>query len=163
MDKKLYGGKYPSAANLLIEQGITSAPRQTKVELVWAQGVEITYTLRNLTPANFREYSDQLLLLAYQEMMRYNEYKWKSAAFEVKLGRLKKGRDLPEIATFKCAMHDEPEIAVYGPGYEVPQKFFLQDKVADILDIVKRYPGKVSKQNPYKVVKLVISIREPRD
>lgn len=163
MDKKTYGGRYPAAARLLIEQGVTSAPRQVeRNDIIWAEGIDIIYSLKNLTPVNFRKYSDSLLLLTYQEMMRYNEYKWKSAGFEVKLGRLKKGRDLPDIATFQCAMHDEPEIAVYGPGYDTPQRYFLKDKVEDILDIVKRYPSKVSKQNPYKVIKLVIHIREPR-
>lgn len=163
MEKKPWGGRYPSAARYLMDQDVTSIPRQVKrIDLNWAEGVDIIYTLRGLTPANFRAYSDSLLLLAYQEAMRYDEYKWKFARFEVKLGRLKKGRDLPEIASFQCAMHDEPEIMVYGPGYEVPQKHFLYHKVLDILDIVKRYLGKVSKQNPYRVTKLVISIREPR-
>lgn len=161
MDKKSYGGKYPQTARYLIEQGITSVPKQTKKELNWAEGIDITYNLKNMTPVQFRRYADQLLLLAYQEMMRYNEYKWKYARFDVKLGRLKKGRDLPDIASFQCAMHDEPEIAVYGPGYEVPQRHFLYHKVEDILDIVKRYTGKVSTQNPFRVIKLVISIREP--
>ena len=163
MEKIIYGGHYPSAARYLMEPDVTSIPRQVKRDdLNWAEGVDITYTLRGLTPANFRTYSDSLLLLAYQEAMRYNQYKWAFASLEVKLGRLKKGRDLPEIASFKSAMHDEPEIMVYGPGYEVPQRHFLKDKVVDILDIVKRYLGKVSKQNPYRVVRLVISIREPR-
>jgi len=163
MEKKLYKGRYPSAANLLIREGIISTPRQEiREDIRWAEGIDITYTLKNLTPVNFQKYSDSLLLLAYQEMMRYNEYTWKFARFDVRLGRLKKGRDLPEISSFQSGMHDDPEIAVYGPGYEVPQKFFLTDKVNDIIDIVKRYPGKVSKQAPYKVVKLVISIREPR-
>lgn len=162
MNKKPYVGKYPTAAKLLMSEGVTSMPRQTKRDdLRWAEGIDITYTLKGLTPVKFREYSDSLLLLAYQEMMRYNEYKWKYARFEVKLGRLKKGRDLPEIASFQCSMHDEPEIAVYGPEYEVPTRPFLKNKVEDILDIVKRYPGKVSKQSPYKVIKLVIYIREP--
>jgi len=57
-------------------------------------------------------------------------------------------------------MHDEPEIAVYGPGYEVPQRHFLYHKVEDILDITKRYTGKVSTQNPFRVIRLVISIRQ---
>lgn len=163
MDKIPYAGRYPSTARYLMEEDVTSIPRQVKLdELKWAEGVEIIYTLRGLTPANFQKYSDQLLLLAYQEAMRYNQYKWKFAKFEVKLGRLKKGRDLPEIATFQAAMHDDPEIMVYGPGYEVPQRFFLYHKVQDILDIAKRYMGKVSKQNPYRVIKLIISIREPR-
>lgn len=163
MEKKPYSGRYPSAARYLMESDVTSIPRQIKRnDLHWAEGVDIIYTLRGLTPANFRTYADSLLLLAYQEMMRYNEYKWKFAKFDVKLGRLKKGRDLPEIASFQCASHDDPEIAIYGPGYEVPQRHFLYHKVQDILDIVKRYLGKVSKQNPYRVVKLIINIREPR-
>jgi len=160
MDKKPYGGRYPSTARYLMEQGVTSAPRQVRREFTWAEGIDITYNLRNMTPKNFRIYADQLLLLAYQEMMRYNEYKWKFAKFDVKLGRLKKGRDLPDIASFQSAMHDDPEIAVSGPGYEVPQRHFLYHKVEDILDIVKRYQGKVNTQNPFKVIRLVISIRQ---
>jgi len=113
MDKKPYGGKYPSVARHLMDTGITSAPRQTKRELNWAEGIDITYNLKGMTPKNFRKYADQLLLLAYQEMMRYNEYKWKYARFDVKLGKLKKGGDLPDIASFQSAMHDEPEIAVF--------------------------------------------------
>ena len=163
MDKKPYSNVYPSAARYLIEEDVCATPRQVKRdELNWAEGIDIVYTLRGLTPANFRHYSDSLLLLAYQEAKRYNEYKWKFARFDVRLGRLKAGRDLPEIASFQASMHDDPEIMVYGPGYETPRKEFLKDKVEDILDITKRYSGKVDKQNPYKVVKLIISIREPR-
>lgn len=161
MQKIVYGGHYPSAARHLIEEDIASTPRQQPKSFKWAEGMDIVYTLRNLTPVNFQKYSDTLLLLAYQEAMRYNKYKWKFARFEVRLGRLAKGRDLPEIASFQCAMHDEPDTMVYGPGYEVPQRHFLYHKVEDILDIVKRYLGKVSKQNPYRVVKLIISIRDP--
>lgn len=163
MNKIPYAGRYPSAARMLIEQNVTSAPRQIRRDDInWADGIDIVYTLKGLTPAAFREFSDSLQLLAYQEAMRYNEYKWKYARFEVKLGRLKKGRDLPEIASFQSAMHDDPEVLIYGPGYETPRREFLYNKVEDILDIVKRYLGKVSKQNPYKVIKLIISIREPR-
>jgi len=161
MEKKPYKGKYPSAANYLIEEGVTSAPKQIAKTFTWSEGIDITYTLKGLTPVNFRKYADSILLLAYQEAMRYVEYKWAFTKLEVKLGRLKKGKDLPDVASFQSAMHDEPSIMVYGPGYEVPQRHFLKDKIEDILDIVKRYMGKVSKQSPYKVIKLVISIRSP--
>jgi len=161
--KKLYAGSYPSAARFLMEEDITSIPRQQEKHFKWAEGIDIIYTLRHLTPVNFRKYMDSLLLLAYQEAMRYESSKWKFARFDVKLGRLKKGRDLPEVASFQTAMHDDPEILCYGPGYEVPKRHFLYHKVEDILDIVKRYPGKVSGQAPYRVVKLVISIREPNE
>lgn len=162
MDRIPHRGVYPSAARYLIEEDVCSIPRQHKRELAWAEGIDIVYTLRGLTPANFLKYSDTLLLLALQEARRYDQYKWKFAGFDVRLGRLKKGRDLPEIATFQASMHDEPDIMVYGPGYEVPQKYFLYNQVEAILDIAKRYTDKVNKQSPYKVIRLFISIREPR-
>ena len=160
--KKPYRGQYPSAARFLMEEGVTSIPRQSEVSLRWATGVDIVYTLKNMTPANFARYADSLLLLAYQEAMRYNEYKWKFAGFDVRLGRMKKGRDLPEIVTYQAAMHFDPEVMVYGPGYDVPQRHFLKDKVEDILALTKKYRDKVSKQNPYRVIRLFIKIREPR-
>lgn len=162
MQKLAYAGHYPSAARYLIESDITSTPRQKTRDLRWAEGVDIVYTLRGLTPANFYRFSDYLLLLAFQEATRYNQYRWKFAAFDVRLGRLKKGRDLPEVVTFQAHMHDEPDIMVYGPGYEVPQEIFLKDQIAKILDIAKRYQDKVQKQTPYRVIRLTISIREPR-
>jgi len=160
VEKIPYRGQYPSAARYLIEQNITSTPRQYEKELRKMSGLDIIYKLRNLTPANFNSYSDTLLLLAYQEAMRYNQYRWKFASFDVRLGRLKKGRDLPEVVTFTAAMHPDPEILIYGPGYETPQRHFLIDKVADILEIAKRYADKVSKQRPFRVIALRISIRE---
>ncbi len=163
MEKIPYRGSYPSAARFLIEEDITSIPRQRTRDLRWAEGVDIIYTLRNLGPANFRKYADMLLLLAYQEAMRYKDAgRWKYAAFDVRLGRLKKGRDLPEIITFQAHMHEDPDIMVYGPGYETETPVFLKDQVDKILDIVKRYKDRINKQAPFKVVRLTISIREPR-
>lgn len=162
IQKKAYRGQYPSAARFLIEEDICATPRQKDKELRWAAGIDIVYTLRGLTPANFQKYADHLLLLAYQEAMRYDEYRWKFAFFDVRLGRLKKGRDLPEEVTFQAHMHDEPDIMVYGPGYEVPQEIFLTDQVRKILDIARRYKEKVNKQSPYRVIRLTIAIRDPR-
>lgn len=161
MDKKPYKGKYPSAARELIKLGFASTPRQVIPELRWAQGLDIVYTLKNMTPANFQKFSDMLLLLAYQEAMRYNEYKMKFAKFDVRLGKLKKGRDLPDEVTFQAHMHTDPDTMVYGPGYEVPQEVFLYQKANAILDIAKRYGDRINKQAPYKVVRLTICIREP--
>lgn len=164
LKKKPYAGQYPSRARFLMEEDITSIPRQVlRPEIRWAESLDIIYTLRNLTPANFEHYKDDLLLLAYQECMRYNKYKWKFASFDVRLGRLSKGKDLPEIATFQASMHDDPDILVFGPGYETPRREFLYLKVDDIIDLAKKYKDKVSKQRPYKVIRLTISIREPRE
>jgi hypothetical protein len=160
MKKIPYRGHYPGAGRYLIDENMATLPRQVEKTFRKSEGVDIIWPLRNMTPSNFRKYSDALLLLAFQEAMRYNEYKWKFAAFEVRLGRLKRGRDLPEVITFQTAMHDDPEIMVWGPGYEVPQRHFLYNKVEDILDLTKRYPNMLRTQVPYRVLRLVISIRE---
>ena len=162
IQKKPYKGKYPSAALYLMKEDITYAPRQYERPLRWAEGLDIVYTLHNLTPANFAKYHDYLLLLAKQEADRYKEYMYAFAGFDVRLGRLKKGKDLPEIVTFQCSMNPDPEVMVWGPGYDTPRREFLFQKTEDILDIVKRYEERVSKQKPYKVVKLFISIRQPK-
>jgi len=158
--KILYLGRYPSAARYLMAEGVTNLPRQHSRTFQKYTGIDIVYTLHGLTPVNFERYADSLLLLAYQEATRYKDTKWKFAGFDVRLGRLKKGKDLPETNTFQCAMATDPDTMVYGPGYEVPQRHFLYHKVEDILDIVNRYPTKVSKQKPYRVMRLFISIRE---
>ena len=155
-----YLGHYPSAARYLMEEGVTAPPRQHFRVFQRYTGIDIVYTLHGLTPMNFQKYADSLLLLAYQEATRYKTIRWKFAGFDVRLGRLKKGKDLPEIHTFQSAMHPDPDTMVYGPGYEVPQRHFLYHKVEDILDIVNRYPTKVSKQKPYRVIRMFISIRE---
>jgi len=160
-------GGYPSAAMILLEKGYITAPQQIlRQDIRWATGVDIIYKLKNMTPARFKEASPYLLTLAEQEGQRYKDFKWKFAGFDVKLGRLKKGRDLPEVTTFMAAMHEDTSIMVWGEevlGYEVPQKYFLNNKVDDILDIAKRYTDKVDKQTPYVVTKLFISIRQPRE
>lgn len=163
MKKIPYQATYPSAARYLIDEDITSTPRQYDKDFKSTEGIDIVYTLRNLTPVNFRKYSDQLLLLAYQEAKRYDKVaKYKFARFEVRIGRLKKGRDLPDIASFQAAMNDDPDVMIYGPGYDTPQHYFLKDRVNDILDITRRYMGKISRQAPYKVVSLVISLRNKK-
>jgi hypothetical protein len=152
---------FPSTAKYLISEEVCTPPRQSEKEFSKYEGIDITYTFVDMTPVNFAKYSDQLLLLAFQEAKRYDRYQWKFARFDVRLGRMKKGKDLPEVASFQAAMHGDPDIMVYGPGYEVPQEYFLYNKVNDILDIVKRYIGKVSVQAPYKVLRMVVCIREP--
>jgi len=124
-----YRGKYPSAARALMEEGVVTTPRQYIRTLRWAYGLDIVYTLQGLTPANFQKYSQQLLLLAEQEARRYDKYQYKFAGFDVRLNRLKKGKDLREICTFSASMNYEPETLVWGPGYDTPKREFLFQKV----------------------------------
>lgn len=158
-----YSGHYPSAARYLIEEGMCATPRQIPVDLRWVYGLDIIYNFKGMTPANFAKYKDTILLLTLQEGMRYKgERRMIYAALEVHLGRLKKGRDLSERKTFMAAGNMDPDVMVYGEqalGYTVPQKYFLINKVEDILNIVQRYPDKLNLQKPYKVLRLTISIR----
>lgn len=163
--KKPYD-KYPSAATYLIQEGVCGIPSQTeRKDLGWAWGLDIKYKLKNMTPAKFNKYSDQLLLLAFQEAMRYQDYKWKFAGFEVEVGRLQKGKGIPNINTFQASMHWDPEIMIWGEqalGYQTPQKYYLNEKVKDIIDIARRYGDEVDKQKPYIVKELFISIRQDK-
>lgn len=166
MELKKWSGRYPSAARYLMEEGMTyDRPSQTLDRWTWTGGtserITITYKLIGMNPANFQKYRDSLLLLAYQEAMRYNEYRWKYARFEVKIGATKKYRkDIPEVNWFAAATDENAEVMVYGPGYAIEPDKTLAKKARDILDIAKRYLGKVSKQKPYRVLKLVICIRD---
>ena len=157
-----YVGHYPSAARYLIEEGVAGVPKQYVRDLRKTEGIDIVYKLSGMTPAKFSAYKEHLLLLAYQEGMRYNHVRWKFGSFDVRLGRLKKGKDLPEIVTFMAAMHPDPDIMVYGPGYDTPQRHFLYNKVEDIEEIAKRYADKISKQRPFRVTTLRISVREEK-
>jgi len=161
--KKPYKGKYTPTGSALIKAKICSPPKQVERDFRWFEGLDIIYTLKDMGPAKFQEYSENFKLLAYEEGMRNNEVKYKFAKFDCKLGRLGKGKDIPDVATFQCAMHPDPEQMVWGPGYEVPQRHFLYHKVEDILDMTKRYPGKLNRQKPYKVLRLTICLREPKE
>ena len=166
MKIKLYGHEYPSATEFLINEKVVFPPKQwDRSNLRWAEGIDIEIPFRDVGPRRFEKYKDQILLMAYQEAMRYNEVKWKFGSFEVRLSRKGAKKDIPDIASFQAAMHGNPEILVYGEealGYEVPQKHFLNNKLNDIIEIAQRYGDKVDQQNPYKVLKLIISVREPK-
>lgn len=159
LDIKPYKGKYPSAAQVLIEAGVVLPPRQNYRDLTWASGIDIVYQLRGMTPPNFRASADSLLMLALQEGERYKEAQYKFARFEVVLSKKASGSRMPENLTFQASMHHDTSSMVFGPGYEVPTHDTLSDKVNDILDITNRYPGKLDVQRPYRVYRLVISIR----
>lgn len=171
MKIKRYGKRYPQATELLIEQGaLVGSPHQkVREDLLYDEGIDITYTLQGMTPAKFRKFSDALLLAAYQEAERYKDEKYRFAKFEVRLSKNAKGRKMGVSPTrdYIAAKHTDSEIMVYGEqalGYALPEgtkKPFLINKVDDIQDIPNSTsPGPyVDKQNPYKVVTMVVCIR----
>lgn len=157
---KLGISQYPQSFNRLRSKGLINLPKQTQRNPRYTKGLDITFKLRNMSPTAFQDNVDDLLDLAYQTAMRYNEVKWKFAKFVVRLGRLAKGKKLSEYADFTAAMHPDPEILVYGPGYDTGGiKDALYIKAQQIIDIVNRYPEGVSKQKPYVVTELFIGVR----
>jgi len=171
MDIREYRRRYPEVTRLLYQRGVLRTyPIQIKREdLTYDEGVDIVYSLRNMTPARFREFSEALLLAAYTEAERYKDERFKFAKIEVQLNRTAKGRKtINPRRTYIAAKHTDSDIMVYGEealGYELPEEYkkrpFLVNKVEDILNIPDSpSPGPyVQKQRPYKVLSLTICIR----
>jgi len=160
-----YRGQYPGVVDYLLDKGVLKhPPRQVhREDLIYDEGIDITYEFKKLTPEKFKEFADTILLAAETEASRYGEEYWKFAYLDVELGGSPKGRtksgEDPLIRTFTAGKHKEPDIMVYGPGYEVGEPTFLIDKVQQILEIPERYRDSQGKQRPYKVLRLVIGIR----
>jgi len=171
MQIKRYSGKYPEVTNYLLERGaISGPPKQIKrVDLVYDEGIDIVYELREMTPAKFKEFADTLLLAAFTEAERYKDERYRFAKFVVRLNRTAKGRKtISPIREYTAAKHPDSNIMVYGEkalGYELPEEYkrrpFLINKVEDIIGIPESpSPGPyVVKQRPYKVLRLIISLR----
>jgi len=171
LEIKPYKGKYPDVTVHLYKEGVLSKyPTQIpRDDLEYDEGIDIVYSLRNLSPKKFADVADLLLLATVTEAKRYDEYRYKFAKIEVELNRTSKGKKKASpTRTYTAAKHTDADIMVYGEdalGYELPEEFkgrpFLINKVKDILGIPDSpSPGAyVEKQKPYKVTALIISIR----
>ena len=172
MDIKKYGGKHSEVVNLLYKKGIIDGyPSQMdRSDLQYDDGVDIVFRFKNLTPKKLDEYADMILLAAFQEAERYKEYRYKFAKISVAINRTAKGRKTIEpVLTYTAAKHHDANVLVYGEealGYDLPEdekrRPFLKNKIEEILDIADRYqPDKtVQKVKPFKVISMVIGIRE---
>lgn len=140
-----------------------------RTDLQYAEGYDIVYDFKGLTPAKFKEYSDSLLWLAYEEARGREDFPTKFARFEVQVNKTIKGRKSSDKRTYAASGNPDPSVMVFGEealGYSIPEKMkkpFLVNKVEDILDIPTSYmKDNISKQRPYKVLSLVISVRKKR-
>jgi len=173
---KPYGRKYPAVTKLLYEKGVLDGlPKQVeRDDLQYAEGIDIIYNLKGMTPAKFKEYAETLLWIAYEESRRYDEEPIKFAKFEVRLNRTEKGRKTlsKPVRTYGAQGHSDANVMVFGKealgylptrfkeGVEVEQTTYLTNKVDEILDIADKYMRDyLSKQRPYRVLQLIISIR----
>ena len=176
MNIKPYRRKYPDVTKLLYEKGILATyPVQIKRDdLRYAEGIDIVYSLKGLTPAKFKEYSEALLWAAYDEARRYDEEPIKFARFDVQLNRTEKGRKVitKPIREFTARGDANAEVMIFGKqalgyvptyfrgGTEVEQKSYLTNQIDLILELTEKYmKDYLNKQRPYKVIALVICIR----
>lgn len=171
MEIKPYNRKYLDVTKMLHKEGyITTYPKQIgRGDLETDDGVDIVYTFKNLTPNKFADVADFLLLAAFQEAERYQEYKYKFARIDVELNRNAKGRKtLGPVRSYTAAKNSDSEVMVYGEEVigPLPEEYakrpFLINKVEEIIDIANKesYLGSYTKkQSPYKVVRMIISVR----
>lgn len=171
MDPKPYKGKYDPVAKFLHSKGLLPEwPKQVdRTDLRYDEGIDITYTFKGMTPKRFEDLADALMLLAYNEAKRYNEYRWKFAKVVIEVNRTAKGRkSIKPVREYTAGKHEDPDIMVYGEkalGYQLPEeaksKPFLVNRIQDIIDIIETISpeGTIKRQNPYKVLALVICIR----
>jgi len=176
VDIKPYHRKYSEVLKLLYQKGVLEGyPKQEKREdLRYAEGIDVTVNFKNMTPSKFKEYSESILWLAYEEAKRYKGEPIIFAKFVVKLFRNTKGRKVisQPVREYTARSHPDPEVLVFGKqalgytpthfvgGKEVELKAALNDKVDEILGLGEEYMKEyLQRQTPYKVIQLVISIR----
>lgn len=176
MDIKPYKRKYSETIKLLYQKGVLDGyPKQTKREdLRYAEGIDITFNFKNMTPSKFKEYSEPILWIAYEEAKRYVGEPIIFGKFVVKLYRNTKGRKVisQPVREYTARNHPDPEILVFGKqalgyvpthfvkGKEVELKAAMNDKVDEILGLGEEYMKEyLQRQTPYKVIQMVISVR----
>ena len=176
MEIKPYNKKYSEAVRLLYQKGVLEGyPRQEgRGDLKYAEGIDIVVKLKGMTPAKFKEYSEILLWVAYEEAKRYLGEPILFAKFSVKLNRNEKGRKTisQPVREYTARGHPDPKILVFGKealgyvpthfvgGKEVELKASLTDQVEEILDLTEKYmKDYLQKQRPYKVLSMTISVR----
>ncbi len=136
-------------------------------DLLTTDGVDITYDLRNMTPSRFIRGISELLILAEYEANRYSDVEFRYARFMVELntgGR--RGSEKIRRAYTTALMRDTDEM-VYGSSDEEPVELggtgkSLSHKAEAIINMLDTgSPGAyVNRQNPYRVLRMIISVRD---
>lgn len=177
MEIKSYNKQYSDAVKMLHQGGVLDGyPRQGKRgDLRYAEGIDIEVRLKGMTPAKFKEYSEILLWVAYEEAKRYIGEQILFAKFTVRLNRNEKGRKTisQPVREYTARGNTDPKVLVFGKealgyvpthfiqGKEVELKASLADKAEEILNLTEKYMKDfLQKQRPYKVLSMTICIRK---
>ncbi len=141
-------------------------PLQEEVDLENQWGIDIIYRLRNMTPPRFEKSAELLLLATVYEGTRYKEAASIYAKFQVRINPQVHGRKDPKKDSFKrtyTAGHQKnSDLLVHG-NPETPRTS-LTDRAEEIMEMLEFGSAKAytDKQNPYKVLSLTISLRDPK-
>ena len=157
---------HPVVRQLIQEGAIRGAPRQVdRGELSLSDGVDIVYDLLRMTPDRFTRYVDQLILIADYECNRYSDFEYFFGSWSVELNTAGTRRQ-ENNRQYIAAMSTDIDTMVYGDGRERPFENggngrSLSHKAEAILNMLSTgSPGAyVNRQDPYRVVRMVISVR----
>lgn len=166
--------RYPRGAQVnatvrqLIEDGVLSVrPRQVdRSDLTSSDGVDIVYELRNMTPDRFPRHVDQLLAAANYEANRYSDFDYFYGSWSVRLNTGSGRRSAENTRVYTAAMSGNLDEMIWGDGRMAPAELggqgrSLSHKAEAILNMLQSgSPGAyVNQQSPYRVLRMVISVR----
>jgi len=170
MDVKPYPKGEPTkqARNLFKVGVLKKYPEQKKRDdFKTTEGVDITYSLKGVTPAVFKQILDALLMAAHAEGERYKDNTYKYAKFTVEMELNLKGKKAGISTTreYVAAKNSDTDTMIWGKDIDLPEGMkrpFLSDKAEEIIDLLESdSPGLyLDRRHPYKVTTLTICIRE---
>ena len=164
------GAQVNETVRILIQDGVLSSrPRQVnRSDLSFSDGVDIIYDLRNMTPDKFSRYVDQLLVAAAYEASRYQDYEQFYGSFSVRLNTGSGRRSAENVRSYIAAASTDIDTFIWGDSRDTPKELggegrSLSHKAEAILGMLQSgSPGAyVNKQSPYRVLRMIISVRSP--
>ena len=158
---------HPVVRELLNEGVIRERPRQVdRGDLSSSDGVDIVYNLRNMTPDRFGRYADQLIVAAAYEANRYSDFDYFYAEWQVRLNTGSRRRAAENERSYRSANYRDIDQMIWGESDEEPYELggqgkSLMHKAEAIINMNRTgSPGAyVNQQNPYLVLRLIISVR----
>ncbi len=158
----------PRIRTLLDERALRRLPFQDdRSDLLTTDGVDIVYDFRNMNPSKFIRFISQFLVIAEYESNRYNDVEYRYAKFIVELNSGGRSRDRIR-RNYTTAMFRDTDDMIYGSSDDEPVELggtgkSLAHKAEAIINMLDTgSPGAyVNRQSPYRVLRMIISVREP--
>ncbi len=158
----------PRIRTLLDERALRRLPFQDdRSDLLTTDGVDIVYDFRNMNPSKFIRFISQFLVIAEYESNRYSDVEYRYAKFIVELNSGGRSRDRIR-RNYTTAMFRDTDDMIYGSSNDEPVELggtgkSLAHKAEAIINMLDTgSPGAyVNRQSPYRVLRMIISVREP--